>query len=107
MPKKARRKGSRRERVETAWFIVSTQPAYTGLIECAYILRLASEAHQRAFPRIQVLGGGYGCREKGEGTAQNFEARIYHNILATTPVLAVGVCPYQHPDSLRCLHCSA
>jgi len=43
----------------------------------SYIFRLAIEANQRSFARVQVLGGGDGSGEEREWTAQHFEARIY------------------------------
>lgn len=75
--------------------IVSYLSACRVKSQCAYILRLAIEAYKRAFPRIQVLGGGYGSGEEGEGTAQDFEACIYCILLATILSLATiaGVIP--------------
>lgn len=56
MPKRKRLKGSRRERAETAWysmrFVVGVLCGGMGL---AHILRLAIEAHKRAFAGVQVL----------------------------------------------------
>jgi hypothetical protein len=43
----------------------------------SYIFRLAVEADQRSFARVQVLGGGNGCGEEREWAAQHFEARVY------------------------------
>ena len=69
MPKSARRKGPRRESVDTAWDLVSLCSASTWFPVISYILRLAIEAHKRAFSRVQVLRCGYGGREQGEWTS--------------------------------------
>lgn len=63
MPNNARRKGSRRERVETAWEYNKRQSHVLG-IDDPYILRLAIEPDESAFARVQVLRGGNGSREE-------------------------------------------
>lgn len=35
----------------------------------SYVLRVAIEAHQCSLARVEVLRGGYGGGEEGEGTA--------------------------------------
>lgn len=56
-------------------------------MSASYILGIAIETYECALSGIQVLGCGDGGREEGEGTAQDFEARIYSGLLAELFVL--------------------